>query len=202
MNLELESENVMLLVVDMQNGFLSADGGIAKLGFDYKMLTKAIPGCLKLVKLARERNIPIGFTRYIYRKDFSDGGVQVDDIFPGIKDVGLCKEGTFDADIIDELTPLEKDLVIEKNRPSSFFSTRLESYLRALKIQSLVICGVTTNICVETTARDSAQRDYKTYVIKDAVAEVDSFRHEVSLKALEHMFAKILTVNEVEQFWN
>ena len=93
------------------------------------------------------------------------------------------------------------EIVIEKNRPSAFYSTRLEVYLRSQRINGLVICGVTTNICVETTARDAAQRDYRTFVVKDAVGEVDLFRHEVALKALEHMFAKIVSIDDVLDAW-
>ena len=98
-------------------------------------------------------------------------------------------------------TLLSNEVVIEKNRPSSFYATRLESYLRAQKIKTLVICGVTTNICVESTARDAAQKDYKTYVVKDSIAEIDEFRHEVAIKAMQHMFAKIVTVEEVVYSW-
>ncbi len=190
-----------LLVVDMQNGFLGENGGMAKLGFDSKLLQKAIPGCIELVKIARERDIPIIFTQYIYEQDFRDGGIQVEEIFPGIKEVALCAKGSDDSMIIDELKPKGGELIIEKNRPSSFYSTRLESYLRSQKINNLVICGVTTNICVETTARDSAQRDFGTYVVSDAVAEVDDFRHAISLKAMEHMFAKLVKVSDVTETW-
>ncbi|PPR78982.1 MAG: Peroxyureidoacrylate/ureidoacrylate amidohydrolase RutB [Alphaproteobacteria bacterium MarineAlpha2_Bin1] len=190
-----------LLVVDMQNGFLGENGGMAKLGFDSKLLQKAIPGCVELVQIARQKNTPVIFTQYLYEKDFRDGGIQVEEIFPGIKEVGLCAIGSHDSLIIDELKPKTSEIIIEKNRPSSFYSTRLETYLRSQKINNLVICGVTTNICVETTARDSAQRDFGTYVVSDAVAEVDDFRHTISLKALEHMFAKIVTVKDVTETW-
>ncbi|MBL42662.1 MAG: hypothetical protein CMM49_08400 [Rhodospirillaceae bacterium] len=190
-----------LLVVDMQNGFLSEKGGMAKLGFDSKLLNSSIPGCVELVKVARKKEIPIIFTQYLYEEDFRDGGIQVEEIFPGIKEVELCARGSNDAMIIDELKPENGEIIIEKNRPSSFYSTRLEAYLRSQRINNLVICGVTTNICVETTARDAAQRDFGTYVVRDAVAEVDDFRHEISLKALEHMFAKIVTVKNVTETW-
>ena len=195
-------ERTGLLVIDMQNGFLREDGGMARLGFDFNALSAAIPGCEKLITAARKSKVPIFFTRYIYEEDFRDGGVQVNGIFPGIKDANLCASGTSDTEIIDKLSPAPNEVVIDKNRPSSFYSTRLESYLRAQRINTLVLCGVTTNICVETTARDSAQRDYRTFVVRDAVAEVDEFRHEISLKALEHMFAKIVTVKDVLDSWN
>lgn len=201
MELDLKNIETGLLVIDMQHGFLSDSGGMARLGYDYKALRTAIPGCEKLVYSARKSSIPIFFTKYVYEPDFRDGGVQVEEISTGIKDSKLCVAGSKDAEIIESLMPNKNEVIIEKNRPSSFYSTRLESYLRAQKIKTLVICGVTTNICVESTARDAAQKDYKTYVVKDSVAEVDQFRHEVSLKAMQHMFAKIVTVEEVVNSW-
>ena len=70
-----------------------------------------------------------------------------------------------------------------------------------MKVQNLVICGVTTNICVETTARDASQRDYRTFVVSDAVGEVEQDRHDVALKSLSYLFARVMTVNEVLDSW-
>ena len=201
MTLNLNNEETALLVIDMQHGFLSDFGGMARLGYNYKLLRDSIPGCEKLVYSARKSSIPIFFTKYVYEPDFRDGGVQVEEISLGIKDSKLCVAGSKDAEIIENLEPRKGEVVIEKNRPSSFYSTRLESYLRAQKIKTLVICGVTTNICVESTVRDAAQKDYKTYVVKDSIAEIDEFRHEVAIKAMQHMFAKIVTVEEVVYSW-
>ena len=201
MALNLNNKETALLVIDMQHGFLSDFGGMARLGYNYKLLRDAIPGCEKLVDSARKSSIPIFFTKYVYEPDFRDGGVQVEEISLGIKDSKLCAAGSKDAEIIENLVPKKGEVIIEKNRPSSFYATRLESYLRAQKIKTLVLCGVTTNICVESTARDAAQKDYKTYVVKDSIAEIDEFRHEVAIKAMQHMFAKIVTVEEVVNSW-
>ena len=201
MDTSLGAERTGLLVIDMQHGFVHEKGSMAQLGFDYKALAEAVPGCEKLVAGARSVGVPVFFTRYVYEPDFRDGGVQINDILPGLKEVNLCVAGTWDAEITQSLQPLKGEIVIEKNRPSSFYATRLEVYLRSQRINRLVLCGVTTNICVETTARDAAQRDYRTFVVRDAVGEVDPFRHEVALKALEHMFAKIVSVDDVLQSW-
>ena len=157
--MELGKENTALLVVDMQNGFCDEKGSMSQLGFEWQRLAEPIPGCKRLLDAAREAGVRVMYSQYVYRPDFSDGGVVTEEIFTGVKDVGLCVDGTWDAEIIDELKPQEGDAIIKKNRPSAFYSTSLESYLRSMKIENLVICGVTTNICVETTARDASQRD-------------------------------------------
>ncbi len=200
--MELGKENTVLLIVDMQNGFCGEKGSMAQLGFDYKRLAEPIPACKRLLDGARKAGVKVMYTQYVYRPDFSDGGVVVEEIFPGLKEVGLCVDGTWDAEIIDELKPRESEAIIKKNRPSAFYSTPLESYLRAMKIQNMVICGVTTNICVETTARDASQRDYRTFVVSDAVGEVEQDRHDAALKSLGYLFARVMTVNEVLDSWN
>ena len=199
--MELGKQDTALLIVDMQNGFCDANGSMAKLGFDYRRLAQPIEACKQLLDAARATDVRTMFTQYVYRADFSDGGVGVDEIFPAMKDVGLCVDGSWDAAIVDQLEPRDGEVIIKKNRPSAFYSTPLESYLRAMKIQNLVICGVTTNICVETTARDASQRDYRTFVVSDAVGEVEQDRHDAALKSLGYMFARVMTVAEVLESW-
>ncbi len=200
--MELGKQDTALLIVDMQNGFCDANGSMAKLGFDYRRLAEPIGACRQLLDAARETGIRTMFTQYVYRADFSDGGVVVDEVFPGLKNVGLCIDGSWDAAIVEQLEPHDGEVIIKKNRPSAFYSTPFESYLRSMKIQNLVICGVTTNICVETTARDASQRDYRTFVVSDAVGEVEQDRHDAALKSLGYLFARVLTVAEVLQSWD
>jgi ureidoacrylate peracid hydrolase len=73
--------------------------------------------------------------------------------------------------------------------------------LSGLGTDKLVVCGVTTNCCVETTVRDASQRDYKTFVIEDAVAEFEDDRHEIALKSMDMLFADVLKLDDVRQAW-
>ena len=201
MTIKLTKKNCALIVVDMQNGFLEAKGSMGLLGFDTGKLAASTPGVQRLVAGARKADVPVFWTRYVYEPDFRDGGVQIEEIMPMLKDVNLCVQGTWDAEIHADMKPEKGDVIIDKNRPSSFYATRLESYLRAQGIENIVVCGVTTNICVETTVRDASQRSYRTFVVRDAVGEVDDFRHETSLKAMEYLFARVMNVNEVLDEW-
>lgn len=201
MTIELSKENCALIVVDMQNGFLDGKGSMAQLGFDWERLAVASPGVQRLVAGARKADVPVFWTRYVYEPDFRDGGVQLEEIMPELKNVGLCVAGTWDAEIHPDMKPEDTDVIIDKNRPSSFYATRLESYLRAQQIENVVVCGVTTNICVETTVRDASQRDFRTFVVRDAVGEVDDFRGQTALKAMEYLFARVMNVNDVLDEW-
>ena len=197
----IDNKNTVLLVIDMQNSFLHPDGTMSKLGYDCSKLRDAIPGTEKLIDAARSNNVPIIFTQYVYQSDFKDGGWLVDEISPELREVNLCVKGTWDADNYDTLYPKDNDAIIEKNRPSAFISTQLESILDSKSVQNIFVCGVTANMCVETTVRDACQRDFRVFVAKDAIAEVDEDRMKVALMAMEYFFAKMLSVDEVIELW-
>ncbi|MBL8589540.1 MAG: cysteine hydrolase, partial [Methylobacteriaceae bacterium] len=81
------------------------------------------------------------------------------------------------------------------------YGTRLEPVLTARGVRNIVVCGVTTNICVETTVRDAGQRDYGVFVVRDAVAEMDSGRNHYALFGMAWSFADIVTVDDVARSW-
>ncbi|MFA1545986.1 cysteine hydrolase family protein [Actinomadura chokoriensis] len=199
--MDITRENTALLVVDMQNGFTEAKGSMAAVGLPHEELRRAIPGCRTLIDAARAADVPVIYTRYVFQPGYADGGVLPNHIVPAMKEVGSLAAGSWDAEIIDELAPAEGEIVIDKSRPSSFYGTRLEPVLTNLGIRSLVICGVTTNICVETTARDAGQRDYFVHVIADATAEFDKARHEHALTGIGFLFGWVDSVADVLAAW-
>lgn len=190
-----------LLVVDMQNGFCHEHGSFAGLGFDVSPLSSAIAGCRSLVDGARASGVPVVFTRFVYQPGYVDGGLVANELLPAIKERGCLAAGSWDAEIVEELAPDPDEVVIDKSRYSSFYGTRLEPVLNALGIRSLVICGVTTNMCVETTARDASQRDYRTFVVEDATGELDPDRHRHALGAIAFGFGWVVPVAEVLAAW-
>ncbi|MDA0367430.1 MAG: cysteine hydrolase [Proteobacteria bacterium] len=201
MTMEFGRDKTALVVVDMQNSYCRAGGRIEKLGFPFERLAAAEPGCIRLVAAARKAGVPVIYTQYVYQPDYKDGGFIVNEIMPALKDVGLCALGSWDAEILETLAPGPNDAVIQKNRPSAFYSTQLESVLAAMKIKNLVFCGVTTNMCVETTVRDACQRDFRCFVVSDAVGEIDDDRAEVALMTMGFFFARVLTADEVFESW-
>lgn len=201
--MELRTDKTALMVIDMQNAFCHPKGSLtAQRGFDTSALRGAVEPCRVLVEAARAISLPLIFTQYVYRADYADAGWRMREVTPEIIGSGSLAAGTWDADFVEGLKPQAHDIVVQKNRPSAFYSTPLESYLRSMAIESLVICGVTTNICVETTARDAGQRDYRTFVVADATAEMEPDRHDGALKALALMFARVLSVDEVLRAWS
>lgn len=198
----LERKDTALMVVDMQNAYLDDRGSMIRRNFDTSRLRAAIEPCGRLISFARASQVPIIQTRNVYRADYRDAGVRVREIVPNTITTGSLAAGTWDVEIIEALAPSEDDIVIDKNRPSAFIGTTLDVLLRGMGIRSLVICGITTNICVESTARDASQFDYRTFVVSDATAEMEQSRHDHALNTLGFLFARILTVDEVADAWN
>lgn len=192
-------DNTVLMVIDMQNGFCNDDGSVNAIGLPAERLRAAVPGCQRLVAAARKANLPVIYTRYMYRPDYADGGIMANELIPDLKKT--LKAGTWDIEVVDELAARENDFIVDKNRPSAFYATNLEPILKGLAVDNIVVCGVTTNCCVETTVRDASQRDYRTFVVADAVAEYEDDRHDVALKSMGMLFAHIVSTDDVERAW-
>jgi len=190
-----------LIVIDMQNAFCRDNGSFAKLGFDIAMLKAAIEPCGRLIAAARAANVPVIYTRLSYAADYHDGGIAIRYMTPEFVDAGCLAAGTSDIEIVDELAPVAGDHVIDKNRFSSFYAEAFERLLGALGIDSLIVCGVTTNCCVESTVRDAFQRNYKAFVVGDAVGELDLRRHEVALQTMQLLFADVVAAKDIVSLW-
>jgi ureidoacrylate peracid hydrolase len=186
-----------LLVIDMQNGFCRAAGSLACMGAPTERLAEAIGPCVEILQAARSAEIPIVFTRFVYRPDHSDGGILVNELRPHLKQGGALRAGDWDSDLIAELQPRAGEYVVDKNRYSGFLATNLEQILTDHGIRTLILCGVTTNMCVETTARDASQRDYRVYVVREATGEYDPARHEHALNAIAFGFGWVVSLDEM-----
>lgn len=120
------------------------------------------------------------------------------ELLPALKEEKALRRGDHEVEVFAGLEPHPQDICLDKNRPSAFFNTNLDQILTDRGIEKVVICGITTACCVEGTVRDASQRDIPTFVISDAVAETDPGRHEYALRTMGMLFAKLVTINEVE----
>ena len=175
--------NVMasaLLVVDMQRFFLNPSspsftcGGVA-----------ILPTVKRLIDAFRRENRPVIFTQHVHHSGDLDSGI--------MKSwwQGMCIEGSTDSEIHPELTPLPSEKVILKHRYSAFYNTDLETVLRCLKIEDIVVCGIMTNMCCESTARDAYYRDYRVFFLADGTGSINEEMHMASLLNLAFGFAYV-----------
>jgi ureidoacrylate peracid hydrolase len=154
--MELTTEDTALLVIDMQNTFCDDAGGSVRSGLSIERLQAVIALCRRLIDVARGVGVPAIYTRYVCRPDYADAGVFINQLNPRLKDVNGLAAGTRDVEIIPQLQPDADDLVIDRNRPSAIYGVDLDAQLRSRGISRLVVCGVTTTCCVESTVRDAA----------------------------------------------
>ncbi|CAG1004716.1 partial nicotinamidase/pyrazinamidase, partial [Anaerolineae bacterium] len=106
-------------------------------------------------------------------------------------------KGTLEHSVIEELKPTGNDLVINKTSYGAFNSTGMDSILHHLKVKCLVITGVGTDICVETTARDAADRGYNCVLVEDACATFDQISHEATLRVFAKVFGMVKSTDQV-----
>ena len=169
---DLTAETKALIVVDMQNGFLKPDGFMVKAGLNIDQCIAAIGPNQRLLRPAVKQGYPVIYTRYSLRPDYKDAGLLRQFILASNASDAMVI-GTRDWEIAEELKPIDGDIILDKQRYSSFYDTNLEVILRGLGVSLLVVTGVTTNICVESTVRDAFFRDFKVTVLEDCVGAVD-----------------------------
>jgi ureidoacrylate peracid hydrolase len=194
--------DVALLVVDLQNGFCHPDGSFGQAGIDVSGCGAAIGASVALVAAAHRRGVPVFLTRAIHEPDLSDWNILAElPLLAPLRATGSCVEGTWDAALVDELVPRAGDVVLTKSRYSPFYETDLLERLTALAVTDLVVCGVTTSICVESSVRDASQRSLRTHVVADAVGDTAADAHALALRTMGSMFGWTTTSAAVGRSW-
>ena len=185
-----------LLLIDLQNSFCDGAGAMAKQGRPIAAMQEAARCCARLADTAHRAGTPVIWTRIQFRADYADGGRLTHDIRPNLAKIGALQAGTFDAALACGIGYAPGDTIIEKARYSALYGTALEVSLRALKIDCIVVGGVTTSMCVESTVRDLGQRDYEVIVAREACGDFDEGRHNASLEAMAFGFASVESLAE------
>src|SRR5215469_14019928 len=193
----MTADGYALLVVDMQNGFCHPDGSFPRIGRGLEGAMDAVRTASVAVGQARRAGLPVVFTRHVYRPGRPDEGAALLRNSPELTGVGGLAVGTWDAEVCAELGCGPDDLVVDKVRFDAFQWTSLEPLLRGLRVTDLMICGVVTNICVETTARSAFMRDFPVTLIEDACAANTRRLHELSIEVLSsYELAEIVGISQ------
>jgi nicotinamidase-related amidase len=186
-----------LIVVDVQNGFCHPDGSLPRLGLGLAGADAAVRNTATAVRQARRAGVPAIFTRHQYRAGRADEGQRLSDLSGDLAAVNGLAAGTWDAAVVDELDCGPDDLVIDKARFDAFLWTSLDPLLRGLGAEHLLICGVVTNICVESTVRAAFMRDYEVTLLADCCAAQTERLHDLGVEVMGSCgFASIATVGD------
>ncbi|CAN5139762.1 cysteine hydrolase [soil metagenome] len=172
-----------LLVIDMQEDFLSETGYFARKGYDPAPLRAILPAVNAVISAARQAGCLVVFTRQGYRADLADmtaherwrrkrGGLDSTDVLV---------RGSPGFEIVPEIGVAAADVIIDKTANGAFTHTDLEHVLRARGITHLMFSGCTTDVCVHTTLREANDRNFECLLIEDACASGDQYAHEAAI---------------------
>ncbi|KAI7782928.1 Isochorismatase hydrolase [Diaporthe eres] len=194
---EILKSHPALLIIDMQNGLCHQEGCFGKLEMPVSNHLAIVETINKLRAASHAAKIPVISTRLCYNEDYSDAGVQMEEQAQ-IKELRGLIRGTWDADVLDELAPdtTRGEIVINKNRNSAFFNTGLEDLLRSHGVNQLLCTRVGSNVCVESTVRDGAARDYYCKTLSNATATLTMEDHNACMKNLV-WFGGVVTADDI-----
>src|SRR5580704_7970911 len=180
-----------LVIIDMQRDFLEPGGFGAALGNDVSRLQAAVAPCRKVLDAARALGVLVIHTREGHRPDLTDAPphkVERGDPKNRIGARGpmgrILIRGEPGHDIIPELYPLPGEPIIDKPGKGAFYATDLHAMLQYRGIEALIVCGVTTEVCVHTTVREANDRGYECIVVADCVGSYFPEFHEVGLRMI------------------
>jgi nicotinamidase-related amidase len=188
----IDPTRTAVVVIDMQRDFLEPGGFGASLGNDVSLLQRAVDPIRDLLESARTMRMLIIHTREGHLPDLSDAPkAKIERGAPSLR-IGapgpmgrILIRGEKGHGIIDELKPLPGEYIIDKPGKGAFYSTGLGTLLKAERIENLIVCGVTTEVCVHTTVREANDRGYKCIVPGDCCASYFPEFHEAGLNMIK-----------------
>ena len=203
---EVDWKRAALVVIDLQNYGCNADVGLPQmLSERYPEIARyylprvtetVVPNAARLLEGFRAAGGRVVFTRH--GPLLADGSDMIArrrrrdvDALASTGAPALWHRGTFEHEVIADLAPAAGELVIDKNTSSVFNSTGLEWLLRNMEIETLVVAGMATDMCVETTARDAADRGFNVIVVEDATATFFEHHHHAALSGFARVFGQV-----------
>jgi len=189
---DLDPTRASLVIIDMQRDFLEPGGFGAALGNDVSLLRRTIAPIRALLERARAAGLTIIHTREGHRPDLADlppAKKVRGKLAAGIGDPGpmgrILVRGEPGHDIIPELYPLPGEPVVDKPGKGAFFATDLDAMLKNRGVAQLIVCGVTTEVCVNTTVREANDRGYDCLVVADCVGSYFPEFQEMGLRMIK-----------------
>jgi ureidoacrylate peracid hydrolase len=192
-----------LLVIDVQNDFGHPEGVMGKAGVNMATVDPAVTTAEKLIEAAHAAGAPVVFMglQTTAQRDSRPATLRRERLGqPYSEDRRVCRKGTWGAEWY-RLNPEPRDIVLSKSRYSSFQDTELDLQLKALGVDTVIACGLTTECCVETAVRDGFHRDYHMFLAQDASASYDLDLHAVSVRTMGLYCALILDSQAIVDAW-
>lgn len=201
MKLRNYNVNPALVVIDVQNGFVSKGGSYDLLGMDTSNYRQVIPRIRELIELCRENSIPVFYTQAVRESSGIDLLTRTHKILPKSREERImkkpiCVRGTWDADIVADVAPRPGDHVVIKRRDSAFHDTEIKVWLSSLGIDTLIFSGIDTSICVETSLRDAFNLGYDVVLIADATISSNRKHYESTIDNIKDYYGLVMNLTE------
>jgi ureidoacrylate peracid hydrolase len=196
----IDPKSTAIIVVDVQNDFCHSDSPLAKAGNDMSAAQEMVPRLLQLIDAARGAGATIVWVKVLHFEYTTSpvGTEHRQRTRPGSS--LICLEGTFGAEFY-RVEPEPGEPIVVKHRYSAFVDTDLQLILRSRGINSVIMTGVATNVCVESTARDAFMRDYYVTFAADCSATYDQAKHDATLINMADHFGVVTTSDEIMAAW-
>jgi ureidoacrylate peracid hydrolase len=206
--IEVPAAHAALIVVDMQNGYASPGGYRDLSGKDIAPAQRVIANTLRLTQAVRRAGLPVVFLQNGWDPELKSAGgpdspnwhksnpLKLMRARPELRGKILTR-GTWDYELVEELTPEPGDFVVQKSRYSGFCGTELDNVLRARNTRYLVFAGIASNVCVESTIRDAYHREYFCILVEDATQQSGpSFVQEAVIYSMENFLGWVTSTDE------
>ncbi len=193
----LDPSRTAVLVVDVQNDFCAREGSLGRAGAPVDAAIEMVPRLQTFLTAAREHGVSVIFIQTIHER-WTDSEAWT------YRHAGKARETCLRDSWGSEFygaAPLASEPVVVKHRYSAFVGTRLESVLHTLKIETVVMTGVATNVCVESTARDAFMRDFHTVFAGDCSAAYSAAAHDMTLENMRNHFGIVTTSADIVKSW-
>jgi ureidoacrylate peracid hydrolase len=203
----VDPRHAAVVFIDLQHDFCSPGGAMDKSGLDSGPMQEVLPAAARLLATARALGMPVIHVRNEYN---SPGAPYLSEAWLDqarrrwngrYVEIPMCVPGSWGAEICPEVRPKPDETVVVKHRFSAFAGSDLDLVLRSRRIRTLVVAGVVTYVCVESTVRDAFFADYHVVVCGDCVAGWNPEWHRVSLEIMDWGFAEVVASERVFEAW-
>ncbi len=184
-------ERPALLIVDFINAYVTEGAPL----YAPDVVT-AVAETVPLLSLAREKQIPVLYTKVLYNKNFRDGGIFIQKV-PVLK---TMVEGEPLAEIVPQLTPVDSDIIIVKQYASAFFGTSLAATLTSFGVDTILLTGCSTSGCIRASAVDGMQYGFRVIVPRECVADRHPGPHEANLFDINSKYGDVVSKSEVMEY--
>ena len=197
--------NPALIVIYVQNGFVSKGGSYDLLKIDTSNYRAVIPVIKELIEISRAAGIPVFYTQAVRESSGIDLLTKTHKILPKSREERImrkpiCVRGTWDAGIVDDIKPAARDHIVIKRRDSAFHDTEINVWLKSLGIDTLIFSGIDTSICVETSLREAFNIGYDIILISDATASSNRKHYESTLDNVRGYYGLVMELKEFYRY--